>query len=96
MPGVTAEIERPARVRVGYRDLSGAEQIEEADGLRAVCHQHEIDQLDGIFWTQRLSALKRDQVDAALSEIAAARLIRNRRQCSVSATCLSLSGLRVA
>jgi peptide deformylase len=62
MPGVTSEIERPAQVRVGYRDLSGAEQIEEASGLRAVCHQHEIDQLDGIFWLQRLSTLKRDQV----------------------------------
>jgi peptide deformylase len=62
MSGVTAEIERPARVRVRYQDLSGAEQSEEASDLRAVCHQHEIDQLDGIFWTQRLSALKRDQV----------------------------------
>jgi peptide deformylase len=62
MSGVTAEIERPARVRVSYRDMSGAEQIEEADGLRAVCHQHEIDQLDGIFWIQKLSPLKRDQV----------------------------------
>lgn len=62
MPGVTAEIERPARVRVRYQDLDGAEQNEEADGLRAVCHQHEIDQLDGIFWLQRLSALKRDQL----------------------------------
>jgi peptide deformylase len=62
MPGVTAEIERPARVRVAYQNLSGAEQIEEADGLHAVCHQHEIDQLDGVFWTQRLSPLKRDRV----------------------------------
>lgn len=62
MPGVTAEIERPARVRVRYRDLDGVEQSEEAGGLRAVCHQHEIDQLDGIFWLQRLSALKRDQL----------------------------------
>ena len=62
MPGVTAELERPARVRVAYRDGIGVEQIEEADGLRAVCHQHEIDQLDGIFWIQRLSSLKRDQV----------------------------------
>ena len=62
MPGVTAEIERAARVRVAYRDASGAEQSEEADGLRAVCHQHEIDQLDGIFWLQRLSAVKRDQL----------------------------------
>jgi peptide deformylase len=62
MPGVTGEIERPARVRISYQDLSGAAQIEEASGLRAVCHQHEIDQLDGIFWLQRLSVLKRDQV----------------------------------
>jgi peptide deformylase len=62
MPGVTAEIERSARVRVHYQDLDGAAQSEESDGLRAVCHQHEIDQLDGIFWTQRLSALKRDQL----------------------------------
>ena len=62
MPGVSADIERPAQVRVAYQDTSGAEQIEEADALRVVCHQHEIDQLDGIFWIQKLSALKRDQV----------------------------------
>ena len=62
MPGVTAEIERPARVRVRYQNLDGAERSEEADGLRAVCYQHETDQLDGIFWIQRLSALKRDQL----------------------------------
>ena len=62
MPGVSAEIERPARVRVNYQDMSGAARTEEASGFRAVCHQHEIDQLDGIFWIQKLSALKRDQV----------------------------------
>lgn len=62
MPGVSEEVERPARVRVRYQDLSGAEHVEEAEGLRAVCHQHEIDQLDGVFWTQRLSRLKRERV----------------------------------
>ncbi|MBB6469433.1 peptide deformylase [Aminobacter lissarensis] len=62
MPGVTDDIERHARVGVGYRDLDGIEQIEEADGLLAVCHQHEIDQLDGIFWVERLSRLKRDRL----------------------------------
>ncbi|RUV41175.1 peptide deformylase [Mesorhizobium sp. M1A.T.Ca.IN.004.03.1.1] len=62
MPGVTEDIERHARVRVRYQDLDGMEQIEEADGLLAVCHQHEIDQLDGIFWIQRLSRLKRDRL----------------------------------
>ena len=62
MPGVTEEIERPARVRVVYRDLDGAEQVEEAQGFRAACHQHEIDQLDGIFWIDRLSPLRRDRL----------------------------------
>lgn len=57
MPGVTATIERPARVRVTFQDLAGAPNTEEADGLLTVCLQHEIDQLDGIFWTQRLPRL---------------------------------------
>lgn len=62
MPGVLDEIERPSRIHVRYQDLMGVEQLEEADGLSAVCHQHEIDQLDGIFWIQRLSRLRRDRL----------------------------------
>ena len=62
MPGAIEEIERPARVRVSYQDLTGTALTEEADGLLAVCHQHEIDQLDGIFWLQGLSRLKRERV----------------------------------
>ena len=37
-------------------------QTEESQGLRAVCHQHEIDQLNGLFWIQRLSRLKRERL----------------------------------
>lgn len=62
MPGVTDEIERHARVRVRYCALDGTEHEEEADGLMAVCHQHEIDQLDGIFWIDRLTRLRRDRL----------------------------------
>ena len=62
MPGAMEDVERPARIRVSYRDLDGAERVEEADGLLAICLQHEIDQLDGIFWLQRLSRLKRDRL----------------------------------
>ena len=62
MPGISEEIARPAKVRVRYADLEGAPQEEAAEGLRAVCHQHEIDQLDGIFWLQALSRLKRDRL----------------------------------
>lgn len=62
MPGVNDDIQRHARVRISYRDLDGNIQTEESDGLRAVCHQHEIDQLNGMFWIQRLSRLKRERL----------------------------------
>ena len=62
MPGVHDEVSRHARVRIDYRDLHGTPQTEESDGLRAVCHQHEIDQLDGVFWIRRLSRLRRERL----------------------------------
>ncbi|KAA3451529.1 peptide deformylase [Mesorhizobium sp. SARCC-RB16n] len=62
MPGVTEDIERHARIRVRYQDLHGNERFEDAEGLLAVCHQHEIDQLDGLFWTHGLTRLKRDRL----------------------------------
>jgi peptide deformylase len=62
MPGVHDEIRRHARVRISHHDLHGNLQTEDSDGLRAVCHQHEIDQLNGLFWIQRLSRLKRERL----------------------------------
>ena len=62
MPGVHDDIRRHARVRISYHDLDGHPHSEEAEGLRAVCHQHEIDQLNGLFWIQRLSRLKRERL----------------------------------
>ncbi|MGO4739421.1 peptide deformylase [Bosea sp. 2KB_26] len=69
MAGVADEVERHARVHVSYRDLDGAERFEEADGLLSVCHQHEIDQLNGIFWLDRLSRLKRDRLIARYNKL---------------------------
>jgi peptide deformylase len=62
MPGVNDDIERHSRIRISYQDVHGNPQIEESEGLRAVCHQHEIDQLNGIFWVRRLSRLKRERL----------------------------------
>ena len=62
MPGVNDEVQRHARVRISYQDIDGNTHSEESDGLRAVCHQHEIDRLDGMFWIQRLSRLKRERL----------------------------------
>lgn len=62
MPGVRDDVRRHARVRISYQDILGQSHTEESDGLRAICHQHEIDQLNGIFWIQRLSRLKRERL----------------------------------
>jgi peptide deformylase len=62
MPGVTDNITRPKSIRVRYQDLEGTSHEAAADGFLAICIQHEIDQLDGIFWLQRLSKLKRDRL----------------------------------
>jgi peptide deformylase len=62
MPGATEEVERPARVRVAWRSLDGEPREAWMEGLDAVVLQHEIDQLDGIFWIDRLSRLKRERL----------------------------------
>jgi peptide deformylase len=62
MPGVNDDISRHARVRINYHDVHGNTHAEESAGLRAVCHQHEIDQLNGMFWIRRLSRLKRERL----------------------------------
>jgi peptide deformylase len=62
MPGVNDDISRHARVRISYQDVHGNMQTEDSEGLRAVCHQHEIDQLNGLFWIKRLSRLKRERL----------------------------------
>lgn len=62
LPGVSATIERPRAVRVAYSDLDGVGGVEEAEGFHAAVLQHEIDQLDGVFWIERLSRLKRERL----------------------------------
>lgn len=69
MPGVTELVTRPCRVTVRYQDINGNEQLEHADGLRAICHQHEIDQLNGLFWTQKLSSLRRNRLMARYKKL---------------------------
>ena len=69
MPGVNDDIERHARVRISYQDVYGNQHTEESQGLRAVCHQHEIDQLNGVFWIRRLSRLKRERLIKRLGKM---------------------------
>lgn len=62
IPDVHEDVERPAKVRVKYLDLDGKSHEEEAEGLYAVCIQHEVDHLDGVLFLDYLSKLKRDYI----------------------------------
>jgi peptide deformylase len=61
VPDYFDEVQRPAKVKLRYRDYQGAEIEEEADGLYARCIQHEMDHLDGVLFIDHLSRLKREQ-----------------------------------
>jgi peptide deformylase len=62
IPDFFEEVERPARVRVGYLDRNGRRQEIEADGILATCLQHEIDHLNGILFIDHISRLKRERI----------------------------------
>jgi peptide deformylase len=62
MPGATEEVERPTSIRYRFQNVEGRVEEADADGFLAICIQHEVDQLDGIFWLKRLSRLKRDRL----------------------------------
>jgi peptide deformylase len=59
VPDYNADVERASNVTIKAIDLDGKEILEEVEGLRAVCMQHEYDHLDGILFIDRISRLKR-------------------------------------
>ena len=62
IPEYYEEVERPAKVRLKYRDIDFNEREIEADGILATCIQHELDHLNGVLFIDYLSKLKRDRV----------------------------------
>jgi peptide deformylase len=70
VPGFYDNVERPASVRVRALNLDGESFELEADGLLAVCIQHEIDHLDGKVFVDYLSALKRNRIKSKLQKTA--------------------------
>jgi peptide deformylase len=66
VPGIYDEVERPDRVTVRALDESGQPFTLEADGLLAVCVQHEIDHLNGRVFVQYLSRLKQSRIKTRL------------------------------
>ncbi|MES2129363.1 MAG: peptide deformylase [Pseudomonadota bacterium] len=66
VPGIYDGVERPARVKVRAQDVKGAFFELEADGLLAVCIQHEMDHLMGKVVVEYLSPLKRNRIKAKM------------------------------
>jgi peptide deformylase len=68
VPDIYDEVERPARVKLKYLNYQGEEVIEDAEGLFAVCIQHEMDHLEGVLFIDHLSRLKRERAVAKVKK----------------------------
>lgn len=68
VPGVFDKVERAEHVIVRYLDLDGKPQTISADGLLAVCLQHEMDHLEGRIFVEHLSLLKQTRIKAKLAK----------------------------
>ncbi|HMO18322.1 MAG TPA: peptide deformylase [Oligoflexia bacterium] len=69
IPGIHEFVERAEWIRVNALNEKGNPVEIEADGLLAICLQHEIDHLDGILFPDRLSGLKKRLVQGKLKKL---------------------------
>ena len=68
VPNYFAEIDRPKKCDVEYRDYNGEKKILKAEGLLATCIQHEMDHLEGVLFIDYLSKLKKTMIIKKLSK----------------------------
>jgi peptide deformylase len=68
VPEYYDEVDRPAAIRVKALDINGKEFEVEADGLLAVCLQHEMDHLQGKVFVDYLSTLKRNRISLKMKK----------------------------
>ncbi len=68
VPGIYDGVERALSVRVRAMDVNGKAQEFDADGLLAVCVQHEMDHLQGKVFVEYLSPLKRNRIKTKLQK----------------------------
>jgi peptide deformylase len=69
VPGFHEKVERPARIHVKALDRNGKPFEMNAEGLLAVCLQHEIDHLDGKLFVDYVSRLKRERIRKKLEKV---------------------------
>jgi len=68
VPGIFDMVKRAARVKVRALDENGVSRVVDADGLLAVCIQHEMDHLQGKVFVEYLSRLKQQRITAKLKK----------------------------
>jgi peptide deformylase len=68
VPGFYENVERPQKVRINALDRQGQPFEIIAEGLLAVCIQHECDHLNGKLFVDYLSNLKRDRIKKKLEK----------------------------
>jgi peptide deformylase len=68
VPGYYEEVERAEHIRVRFLDRDGETREMEAEGLLAVCIQHEMDHLDGKLFVDYLSETKRQRIRKKLEK----------------------------
>lgn len=68
VPGIFDKVQRAERIRVRTLDREGQVQEFDADGLLAVCIQHEMDHLEGKLFVDYLSELKRTRIRKKLEK----------------------------
>lgn len=71
IPDVYDDIKRPVRVQIDALDADGKPFSIEADGLLAVCIQHELDHLNGVLFVDYLSRLKQDRAIEKVRKVVA-------------------------
>lgn len=70
-PGIHADVERWVSITLTYQDLDGKEQVLSTEGWLARIVQHELDHLEGVLFTDRLTAADKLRVKAQLQELEA-------------------------
>jgi peptide deformylase len=68
VPGIFEKVERAEQVTVHYLDAEGQPQTLVAEGLLAVCVQHELDHLNGMVFVDHLSQLKQTRIRNRLAK----------------------------
>jgi len=68
VPGIYEEVTRAETITVEFLDIQGNKQTLDADGLLAICVQHELDHLNGKLFVEYLSPLKQNRIKTKMKK----------------------------